>query len=316
MGRVRILGVISLLAGMAILTLVFALLRAGGIPGHELLGRDHVNALRYITLAVPLVCAIYLSWSQTGPPALARSIQAGLFLLALAMAPTNAALGLDWGRRLRQGFEAVEADIKAGLPAYKVLARNRHSYSVVYSRKDSYFVESMQEMRAAGIGLYRHLKPNPPLRRVRLPLTPCATPGIEMDPEPGKGRVSGPDGYLAFRLPRATAVGLIRFRAAHSDPANRVRIGWKKGSERESSPLDDMTGYYYSYLGGYFYGYPIGDEVIAVADMIEELRIHPGNRPGDFQISDIELLVPVNDEETTAPGGDGRQGLMRVGGEG
>jgi hypothetical protein len=305
MGRVRVLGVISLLAGMAILTLVFALLRAGGIPGHELLGRDHVHALRYITLAVPLVCAIYLSWSLTGPPALARSIQAGLFLLALVMAPTNAALGLDWGRGLRQGFEAVEADIKAGLPAYKIFARHRDSYSVEYSTKDSYFIEIMQEMQAAGIGLYRHLKPNPPLRRVSLPLTPCSTPGIEMDPEPGKGRVSGPDGYLAFCLPRATTVGLIRFRAAHSDPANRVRIGWKKSAERESSPRDHMTGYF-----------NIGDEVIAVADMVEEFRIYPGNRPGDFQISNIELLAPVNDEEATAPGGDGRQGLMRVGGGG
>jgi hypothetical protein len=297
-GRVRVLGLVSFLASTAVLTVAFAWGRAGFIPEHELLGLDHVHGLRYTTIAVPVVCAIYLSWSLMGPPALARCVHVGLFLLTLAIAPTNVALGLAWANGLRHGFEAVEADIKAGLPAFNILARNRGSYSLPYGR-DSYIIEQMQELRTARIGLYPHLKPDPPFRIVALPLAPSAAYGLEMEPEAGKGHVTGLGGYLTFCLPRSTNVGLIRFRATHSDPTNRLRLRWERGGGPDSSASKQITDYF-----------PIGNEVIAIADIVDEFHIYPGDKPGDFQISDLELLVPADDESVTAQGlgAGGRKG--------
>ena len=284
---VRVLGLLCFMASMAILALAVGWGRAGIVSENDLLGCGNAWQLRrYIGLAVPLLCCVYCAWALMRS-SLSRLVQFGMLIVALAMAPSNTTLGLDLAKQTRKTFEAGERDIKEGLSPYEIIARNRGCFILADTMTDFPIMELMQEMRQAGIGSFRHLQANPPFRRIVLPLTPSATANIQMEPEAGKGHVTGPGGYLTFSLPRATYVSLIRFRCAHSDPASGAKIQWKTSAESGfSTELHDSAFYKKNTIIS-----------VCIAGTIDRFRIYPGDRPCDFHISDLELLVPTTTHE-------------------
>jgi hypothetical protein len=282
--RPRALGLLAFLGGLGSLALGLGWGRAaaGPLAGFE---------PRYVTLAAPLGCGCYLAWDLYGSPRLRRLVPLVLMAAMLVLLWPNTRAGLEAGRDLDAQAARLERDVRSGLPTYRVI---RNASPFLHPSQDE-LTALLPGLRARGVGLFRALRPDPPLRAVALPATPAEVRLASWSPERKTARVVGVDPWLVYPLPRPRYVAGIRLRYAHSSPEGnpaRFRLDWwKAGTPRSRNDPD----------AGYSnWNLPTGEgrtTTVWIGEPIGAFRIQPDNHPCEFRLDSLELLVPETAED-------------------
>jgi hypothetical protein len=211
--RGRAAGLFLFLAAMALLGLAIGM----GRNGFE---------IRYVTLSVPAVCAMYFAWCIYGTPRLQRLIRTLLFATAVVVLVPNTMWGLRYARDLRSNLGAFEADMVAGTPPYQLIQR----YGGKYLHPHQLIVtDYMPFLRDSKVGAFRYLRDNPPFREVSIPLTPIESHDVEFSN--GVARAIGMGGSLTFALPADVQVAGIRLRYTYSSSKPYLAIYWKSHNQ-------------------------------------------------------------------------------------
>ena len=101
--------------GLALFLAGFAVLALGVGWGRAALGERAGLANRYVTLAAPLLCGLYLAWGQCLPAYLGRVGQVILCVVMGLLLVPNTLHGLKRGHALHQQLLAVENDARRGM---------------------------------------------------------------------------------------------------------------------------------------------------------------------------------------------------------
>lgn len=100
--------------------------------------------------------------------------------------------------------------------------------------------------------------------------------------------MTGVDPWITFALPRPRYVAGVRLRYAHSNPAGlsaRFNLSGKRADQADFPATQEFA------IWGLDSG--TGREVtVWVCDTIDAIRIQPDNRPCEFRIDALDLLVP------------------------
>jgi hypothetical protein len=273
--RVRASGLLAFLGAMGCLALGLGWGRAGS---GELAG----FADRYVTLAVPTLCAVYFVWDLYGPAVLRHLVPMVLFVAMCVLLWPNTQAGLDHGREAAAQDAAFARDLRAGVPAFLLIKR----YTPWLHPSQDALTELLPMLHRAGIGPFRSLRANPPFREVPVPVVPTAVD--QMRWEDGTAHATGVDPHLLFTLPETRSVAGIRLRYSHANrqgaPA-RFQIAWKRGDQADFPATQRYA----------LWNLPTGADrttTIWVADAVEQIRIQPDNQPCEFHITSLMLLVP------------------------
>ena len=86
-------------------------------------------ANRYVTIATPILCLVYVAWVVNGPHRIGRTIQLCLFALACLTLPSNIHLGLRFGEGRCASLKPVERGSKRHLPGTEFVARFGDDYT-------------------------------------------------------------------------------------------------------------------------------------------------------------------------------------------
>lgn len=257
------------------------------------LGRNGFET-RYVTLALPVWCAVYLAWLAYGDRG-RRWAPAALAVASLAALWGNVAFGLEYARELRGQLGGFERDMAAGVPLHELL----HRYGPWLHPHQDMPARYLPMLKRAGVGHYGALQLDPPFRTIPLDLRPVETALLTW--HDSTADVVGPKPALLFRLPEDRLVTGIRLRYRYrSEDGTLPYIGirWKPGSQAEFVPER-------------FYKYsPTGDRAnwergtwdtihdsattltVWISDTVREIGITPDFRPAVFRIDELSLLVP------------------------
>jgi hypothetical protein len=145
--RFRVLGLLAMLVSIAVLALAIGWGRAD-------LGPEAGFASRYVVLAVPALCWVYLTWGLYKGPS-AGLAQMVLFTLACAVFSINAHLGLQ-GAKDRNSIcrlEEFDQDLRDGVSP-RQLAERYADIQVPWLSPEE-FAGLLGRMRQAGIGRFQ-----------------------------------------------------------------------------------------------------------------------------------------------------------------
>jgi hypothetical protein len=279
--RARAAGLLCFVAALASLALGLGL----GRNGFE---------TRYVTLALPIWCALYFAWTLYGARAAGR-MQAALALASLAALWGNTVFGLGYARELRGQLGAFEQDMAAGIPLHELL----HRYGPWLHPHQDMPERYLPMLRRAGVGNYAALREDSSFRVIPLDLHPVET--TQLSWHDSTARVVGPRPALLFRLPGDRVVTGIRLRYRYrSDDGTLPYIGirWKPTTQP-------------AFVPDRFYKYsPTGDRAnwergtwdaihdsattltVWISDTVGEIGITPDFRPAVFRIDELSLLEP------------------------
>jgi hypothetical protein len=112
--RPRALGLIAVILSMLAVAAAVGLSRSGLGPGAGL-------SSRYITLAAPLLSALYVAWLAYGPAQARMVIHISLLALVCMAVPANIEFGLKYGEQRRSIYLQVEHSLKARVPASQMM---------------------------------------------------------------------------------------------------------------------------------------------------------------------------------------------------
>jgi hypothetical protein len=158
-GRLRALGLLFFLVGMAVMVLGIVFRRAEA---------GHMNGLtpRYATLAAPgMVCAVLIFLLYGGR--LATWLQAGVLVLVSLVAWPATVEGWHYGRGLRMKFARFEADVRAGLPPLVLADRyTRFPVAIRPRNREADLAIQMDWLREAGSVVFGAIHPDPVYRTV------------------------------------------------------------------------------------------------------------------------------------------------------
>ena len=213
--RTRVSGLLCFLTAMVSLALGLGM----GRNGFE---------IRYVTLSVPAICAIYFTWSLYGAPWLRSAVRVILFATTVLVLVPNTWWGWRYADDLRSHLKAFEADMIAGSPPYQLV----HDYAGTYLHPHQLIVmDYLPFLRQAGVGAFRHLCDDPPFREVSLPLKPIESNDVTF--ANGIPRANGMGGNLTFALPTEMNVAGIRIRYTYTTSLPYLAIYWKSQSQAD-----------------------------------------------------------------------------------
>jgi hypothetical protein len=276
--RLRAAGVIVFLGGLAALAM-------GLGWGRTSLGKGFGFAPRYVTLAAPALCAVYLTWSFCVPATFGRLVQTVMLLLAAAGFVPNMQEGLRWAKERRNAIEAFEHDLRAGVPL-SILAEN-HTRSLQRLDPDD-LAGFLRMLHGARVGRFKEMRADPPWRELRLPLTPVATNEVRW--QDGAAVGTGNDPYLVFALDRPRFVHAVRWQFSYEKTATPAtcEFYWRKSGQpgfadgtRREWAQDAEPG--------------LKRHAVWVNDTIDQFRIDPDNKPCTFRLLELVLLVPADE---------------------
>jgi hypothetical protein len=272
--RFRAMGFLLFMAAMLLLALGLGWGRAGmGYPA----GFED----RYVTLPLPLLCCIYLVWADRRTR-VGSVVQLGLLALMAVVFAINLPEGLRQAAYRRERADAFQRDLRAGVPIYILLGRYTRFFHI--SQRD--LADGLHMLQQAGFGPYRELQADPAFVEIPVPLTPTSVNQVTWEGDTGQATDADP--YLVFALPQPRFVAGIKVRFCHANREGTgpvFRMSWKKSDGDDFTERRRWT----ERLP------PSGPEVcltIWVVDTVGQFRLHPDDKPCDFQISKICLLVP------------------------
>ena len=136
---------------------------AAGVALAATLGRGRSGAVdfyglpdRYVLVAAPLICAVYLTWERFGGPRLRRFGPAALCAGMLLLLPLNTVYGAQWKDWYQARVDTFAADIEAGVPLAQ-LVRYRPLARYAWEMR-----AGMLYMRAHKIGVFEDVRLVPP----------------------------------------------------------------------------------------------------------------------------------------------------------
>lgn len=275
--RPRAFGLLAFLGALGSLALGLGWGRAGASAagGFE---------ARYVTLAAPLGCALYFVWDlYGGTPALRRLVPLGLLATALVLLWPNTQAGLADGKELAAKAAAMVREIRAGTPTFLVV---KHATPFLHPSEDE-LARVLPQLRDARLGVFRFLKPDPAFREIAVPLDPTETRMVRW--ERGTAHVTGVDPQLTFALPEARYVAGIRLRYAHASPEGgpaRFKLAWRRPPQVQAPP-EQVSANWNLPTG------PGRETTVWVGEPVKEILIQPDNRPCEFRVESLVLLVPA-----------------------
>lgn len=252
--------------------------------------------VRYVTLAIPAWCGVWLAWSIYGSEGWSGRMPAVLTAAALLALWGNTRFGLEYARDLRSHLGGFEADLRAGVPRRELVRR----YDPYLHPHQDVPLEYLPMLRQAGIGIYGGLREDPPVREVPLDLTPSGLAHVTW--HDSTATVAGADAHLDFTLPAERAVAGIKlayqYRAADGS-LPLIGLRWKRAADadypaanyKKYSPTGDRANWErgtWTRLGD-----SATTMTVALADTIAQIRIFPNYVPGSFRITRLVLLVPA-----------------------
>lgn len=275
--RTRATGLLAVGAGFGLLTLGLAWGRAGG---NERSGLE----LRYVTLTAPLSCLAALAWARAGSPAVRRFASVSLFAGACVLLWPNLEAGLEHGRDRHSRSVAAVADVRDGLPPYRVIRRN----SPFLHTSHDVLTRMLPILRDAGLSPFRDLAEDPSFRVVDVPPRPSSLRLAEWDPATRTIRAVGVDPWVTFPLPGPFRVAGVRLRYDHRNDdgtTGRFKIRWR--FEGQVGFPDGQEAMLWTLPTG-------ADQELTwwIDGPVVALQIQPDNRPCTFRVRGIELLVP------------------------
>jgi hypothetical protein len=145
---------------MAALALAIGWGRAGFGPGMGL-------SKRYVTLAVPMLCAAYLASVLYDQPVFGRLVRVGLCLATLGMLWSNTRQALYYGQGLRQIMSQFKADIHA-LPPMALVDFYARTPIAPYPLNTSDWQGYLTMLKRARLDPFTHMPEDPAYRTVPL----------------------------------------------------------------------------------------------------------------------------------------------------
>lgn len=276
--RLRDAGLLLFLGATTALAIALALGRAGS-------GAEAGLEPRYVTLAVPPLCSLYMASAASVVRVLGRLIQMSLFLVACVLVWPNTETGIMKAREKAMILDNLELDVKSGAPLSLVI----RGYGSTLHPSQDYLAEALPLLRKSEISPFGPLQDDPPTEVVELPVE---TRRLQLAKWQGDGsyELTGVDPFLTFRLPRPMVVFAIRInydyqsKQADEIPARFV-LTWLDPDDAEYYPANRYSNW----------TLPTGKNLtttVRVAQPISEFQIQPDDRPGIFRINSLELIVP------------------------
>ncbi|RUL87699.1 hypothetical protein [Tautonia sociabilis] len=275
--RASALGLLAVLVGFGLLCLGLAWGRAGG---NDRSGLEP----RYVTLSAPIPILAALAWARFGSDTGRRLVPMTILSALLLLLWPNSRSGLDQARARKANSDTVLAEIRSGVPPFVLAAR--HS-GFLHSSHDE-LATALPMLGAARLGVFRDLKPDPPMREIPITSAPDSMVLARWEPKSRTIEATGVDPWATFTLPERTWVAGIRIRYDHengSETSARFKLGWRR-SDQSGFPTDQQYDRW---------TLPTGKDrslVVWIAGAIDAIRIQPDNRPSRFRVKEMSLLVP------------------------
>jgi len=280
--RYRAAGLFLFLAAMGCLALALGLGRNGFEP-------------RYITLSVPALCCVYFACDLYAPPQYSRFLRLALLAAPCLALWFNTQFGLAYAQDLRSRLAAFEHDMASGVPSYQLI--NRYGPYLHIHQEIAH--DYMPLLRRAGVGAFRSLQDDPPLREVPLRLEPTTLRQVQW--RSNTAYATGATPSIDFQLPQAQYVCGIRLKYTHSNDAGTapcVTLYWKSRTQEDfngaQSWKNSPTGDRLLWEHGTWMrrNDPESTMEVWVCATVDEIRLCPDLRPCIFKISELVLLVP------------------------
>lgn len=125
---------------------------------------------RYALIAAPMLCWAYFVWELYGPARARRAVPSALAILFVVLFPLNAHYGMQWAEYYRNGMEAFQRDVRAGMPASALCSRHQN---FLMHWDGPGLCEAMGVLRRAGIGGFGSVAADPAWREVPLGPSPA-----------------------------------------------------------------------------------------------------------------------------------------------
>jgi hypothetical protein len=154
--------------------------------------------------------------------------------------------------------------------------------------------DRLEMLRRAGVGQFRHLQPDPALREVALPAVPAAVSGATA--EDGTWHAPDAAAHLLFTLPEARYVYAVRLKYsfANTESAHVLQTEWKQSGRNDFSTGERVSRLTLPATNPD--GRPHSEVIVWVRDTIDQFRVRPDNKPWDFTLAEVVLLVPTDNE--------------------
>jgi hypothetical protein len=144
--RPRALGLIAVLLSMLSVAAAVGQSRSGLGPGTGL-------ASRYITIAAPMLSALYVAWLAYGPAPARWAVHVSLLAVVCLAVPTNTSFCLRAGESRRSVYLQVERDLKARVPASRLMDQVCPQLAL-WNRDSAY--ECFKMLKAARVGKFKY----------------------------------------------------------------------------------------------------------------------------------------------------------------
>lgn len=278
--RARAAGLLAFLVSALALAAGVAWGRSGFGLGAGLWGR-------YVTLAAPLACGVYLTLMLYCGPATGRILQAGLFATSALMLWPNTLSAVNHVRAWHDGkIGGFVRDLQAGVPPFVLADRySRYPLAIAMPQHAGQIPAWMDMLRAAGVGPFGDLRDDPAYRAVAVDERTAYRVG------PGEYVLKGVRFVYALRVHyRFRAVGQLA-----DARAGEIDVFWISTTIGISTPTKDPAP-----VGlGLTVPVPLepGEKslLIWINGPVAEFRLTPRARGCLGQITAVELLVPERD---------------------
>lgn len=272
--RARIEGLACVLAAVVSL----ALGSGWGRSGEDLLAGLQP---RYTTLAIPALLVVYFVCAGYGPRVTRNFIPMALFTGACVLLWPNTEAGWAAGVNVHAQAEAFDRDLAAGTPLFRLIRR----YTPFLHPSQESLHEALTLLQRGRIGKFQSLQEDPAFQEQAVKLAPADVRLARWND--GRVEVTGIDPWVRFDLPAPIYVCGIRIRYSHAgtdgSPA-RFRVAWRRPGQRDF-PAEQQYGNWSLPTG------PDRTTTVWVDDQVAQIRIQPDNRPCEFTIAELTLLV-------------------------
>lgn len=276
--RASALGLAALLSG-------FVPLGLGLAWGRASLGQSAGLEPRYVTLMALLPCFVVLVWTRYAKSSSARFLSMMIFVSSCVLLWPNTQIGLQAARGQKERSDAVLADIRSGLPPYRIIARNTPWLSTSHDK----LTPNFQALQREKIGPFARMRSDPPMVEIPLALNPSFLSLARWDGSTKTIDATGVDPWVQFRLAEPSEVAGLRIVYSHDNGSRTspwFKLLWRR-PDQAAFPKDQIYQRWTMPTG------PDQSITAWIDSPVAEFRMQPDNRPCRFQIQEVVLLIPM-----------------------
>lgn len=267
--------------------LLAAILAFAGLAVALAWGRSGLNDRaglepRYVTLASPALCLLYLSGQLIGLAGLQRFLSMSLLVTVSVFSWPNAQAGRTEAVGRARRFQELTMSVRRLSPPSLIARR----FTPFLHPSQDVLSEWLPIFRTHRIAPFERLAAEGPLDPLALPIEPIQLHQITRDGT--TFTLSGTNPFLTFALPRTLRVVGLRIdydlENGEAAPAH-FRVAWRSYSQPIFGDDRQVTNW----------ALPVGRQLSTTAwihDPVDEMQIRPDTRPGTFRIRGLTLLVP------------------------